>query len=145
MVLRLREPWEAVDLGFVLLRAHWKAVMLAWLAVAAPLTAALLALFWHQLWIPPLVVWWLKPLLDRFVLHVLARATFGEVPGLRDTFRRAPAVPPQGPAALLDLAQAEPPAQLRAAGLAAGGAAGPRATGSGAASCSGGGAPRPCA
>lgn len=90
MVLRLRDPWEAVDLGFILLRAHWKAVILAWLAVVAPLSAALFALFPDRLWVPPLVVWWLKPALDRLVLHVLAKATFGEVPGLRATLGHAP-------------------------------------------------------
>ena len=90
MPLRLRDPWEALDLGFSLVRAHGKAVFLAWLAVTVPLTGLLVAIFRDHLWVPPLVVWWLKPLLDRVVLHVLAKATFGEVPRLRDTFRHAP-------------------------------------------------------
>jgi len=90
LAIRLRDPWEAVDLGFILLRTHWRPVMVAWLAIAIPLTAALLLLFRHHLWVPPLVVWWLKPVLDRVVLHVLAKATFGEVPGLGETLVQAP-------------------------------------------------------
>lgn len=90
MALRLRDPWEAVDLGFILLRANWRAVILAWLAAVVPLSAILLALFRDHLWVPPLVVWWLKPALDRLVLHVLARATFGEPPSLKETLGQAP-------------------------------------------------------
>lgn len=90
MVIRLRDPWEAVDLGFILLRTHWRPVMVAWLSVAVPVSAALFGLFWHHLWVPPLVIWWLKPALDRVVLHVLAKTTFGEVPSLRETLKHAP-------------------------------------------------------
>jgi hypothetical protein len=90
MAIRLRDPWEAVDLGFILLRAHWRTVMLAWLAVTLPLSVLLYVVFWHHLWVPPLVLWWLKPLLDRVVLHVLAKATFGEIPDLPQTLKHAP-------------------------------------------------------
>jgi hypothetical protein len=90
MVIRLRNPWEAVDLGFILLRTHWQPVMLAWLTVTIPLAATLFVLSWHHLWLPPLVIWWLQPALDRVVLHVLAKATFGEVPSLRETLKQVP-------------------------------------------------------
>ena len=90
MVILLRDPWEAVDLGFILLRTHWKPVLVAWLAVTLPISTALFVLCWHHLWVPPLVIWWLKPALDRVVLHVLAKATFGEVPSLRETLQHAP-------------------------------------------------------
>jgi hypothetical protein len=90
MVIRLRDPWEAVDLGFILLRTHWASVTVSWLAVTVPISAALYGLFWHHLWVPPLVIWWLKPALDRVVLHVLAKATFGEVPSLLETLRHFP-------------------------------------------------------
>jgi hypothetical protein len=101
LAIRLRDPWEAVDLGFILLRVHWKAVMLAWLAVTFPLSALLFVLFWHHLWVPPLVIWWLKPLLDRAVLHVLAKATFGEIPDLPQTLGHAPKFLRRGIAATL--------------------------------------------
>jgi hypothetical protein len=90
LALRLRDPWEAVDLGFILLRSHWRPVMLAWLTVTLPVSAILFTLFWNHLWVPPLVIWWLQPALDRIVLHALAKATFGEIPGLRETLRHSP-------------------------------------------------------
>jgi hypothetical protein len=90
MAIRLRDPWEAVDLGFILIRTHWKAVMAVWLTVVIPITALLYILFWNHLWLPPLVIWWLNPALDRIVLHVLAKATFGEVPGFAETLRHLP-------------------------------------------------------
>lgn len=90
LAIRLREPWEAVDLGFILLRSHWGTVMAAWLAVVLPLSSLLFLVFRNHLWVPALVLWWLKPTLDRIVLHVLARATFGEVPSLIETLRSLP-------------------------------------------------------
>ena len=61
MAIRLRDPWEAVDLGFILLRTHWVPVMVAWLAVTVPVTAALFLVSRDHLWVPSLVIWWLKP------------------------------------------------------------------------------------
>ncbi|HTL99170.1 MAG TPA: DUF4129 domain-containing protein, partial [Holophagaceae bacterium] len=56
------------------------------------------ALFWlflDKAWIAALLVWWLTPLLGRFALHALAKATFGErttvrsgLTDLRGIFRR---------------------------------------------------------
>ena len=36
------------------------------------------------------MIWWLQPALDRIVLHVLAKATFGEIPSLGETLRHSP-------------------------------------------------------
>jgi hypothetical protein len=87
ITLRLREPWEAIDLGFALLRREWRTVYVSWFLVMAPLAAMLYLLFRHLLWLPPLLLWWIKPAADRLVLHVLAKATFGERPTVRDTLR----------------------------------------------------------
>jgi len=87
MVIRLRDPWEAIDLGFILVRRHWARVMVLWLTVLVPLCTGLYVLFQDHLWVPPLVVWWLAPFLDRLVLHVLAKAIFGEVPSFRESLR----------------------------------------------------------
>ncbi len=87
VAVRPRRPFEAVDLGFALLRRHAAAVYAPLLAVALPLAVLVLLAFWKApLW--GLVAWrWLKPLLDRVPLHVLARATFGQVPAPRETLR----------------------------------------------------------
>ena len=86
--LRQRNPWEAIDLGFAMARQWWREVYGAWLVmfvvlavvacVALPPTWALFS------------VWWLKPALDRIVLHVLAGAVFGSRPTLRETLRDLP-------------------------------------------------------
>lgn len=90
VAVRARTPWEAADLGLALLRAWAGPVWRVWAALLVPLGAALLALCHRAPWAAVLIVWWLKPALGRPVLHVLAKATFGDVPGLLETFRSAP-------------------------------------------------------
>jgi len=86
--LRLRNPWEAIDLGFAMVRTWMREVYAPWFAVFLPVCAVALLLLPPQ-W-ATLLVWWLKPALDRVVLHVLAAGVFGELPRLRDTLRALP-------------------------------------------------------
>jgi hypothetical protein len=67
IALRRRSPWEAMDLGLTMLQRWWRQVYLPHLLVALPLV----------------LVWWLKPVYDRVVLHVLSRAVFGELQSTR--------------------------------------------------------------
>jgi F0F1-type ATP synthase membrane subunit c/vacuolar-type H+-ATPase subunit K len=83
--LRPRGGWEALDLGFQMARTWWRPVWGVWLAVYLPLAALLHAAFADRLWVAVLILWWLKPLLDRFVLHVVSRAVFGAPPTVRET------------------------------------------------------------
>lgn len=78
--VRPREPWEAMDLGFVTVRAWRRAVWGAWLLFFAP-TVLLAALVFRRspIWLY-VFVWWLKPLFDAAVLFVLSRALFDERP-----------------------------------------------------------------
>lgn len=75
--LRPRSMFEACDLGVRLVQANWRSV---W-ASFAPLflLVALPALASGQVasWLPTLVIFWLKPWLDRTLLFVLSRAVFG--------------------------------------------------------------------
>lgn len=89
-VLRLRTPWEAIDLGFALARRWWLPVFAAWFAVLLPLALLLHLLCYQHLWLVPWLVWWLKPLLDRVPLYVLGQALFGTPPPLRQTLRALP-------------------------------------------------------
>lgn len=90
MAIRPRNPWEAMDLGFSLVRAWWWPVYRVWLALVLPLFVLLQLVFHERLWLAAVVLWWLKPLLDRALLHVFARAVFGEPPGVRATLRALP-------------------------------------------------------
>lgn len=101
IALRPRTPWEAADLGLALLRAQAGPVYRVWLAILVPLAVVLAFLGRDHPWLAPLILWWLKPLLDRPVLHVLAKATFGQAPGLAGTLRGAAGYCRKGVAATL--------------------------------------------
>ena len=79
--LRPRTAWEAIDLGLAMLQRWWRAVLLPHAIVlgAIALAASALGAWLDRAWVALLVLWWLKPLYDRVVLHVLSRAVFGEV------------------------------------------------------------------
>jgi len=88
--VRPRQPWEAIDLGFSMVRAWWRPIFGAWLAVVIPLALIINAVGYERLWLAALIVWWLKPLYDRVVLHVLSRAMFGDAPSVGETLRALP-------------------------------------------------------
>ena len=89
VALRPRQPWEAVDLGFVMARQWGPALYAAFLVVFVPVAVALHLVFAERLWLAATLTWWLKPLYDRFALHVVSRAVFGEVPSVRATLAAA--------------------------------------------------------
>jgi hypothetical protein len=75
--LRPRTMSEASDLGVRLVQAHARSVWRSFLPVyAVILLLALASGAWGD-WLPALVIFWLKPWLDRSVLFVLSRAVFG--------------------------------------------------------------------
>jgi len=76
--LRPRSGNEAVDLGFNLATHWWRSVYLAWWLPVLPLAIALHLGFSHNPWIAIVILWWLKPLFDRFVLYSLSREVFGQ-------------------------------------------------------------------
>jgi hypothetical protein len=81
VALRRRSPWEAMDLGLAMLQRWWRPVYFPHLFTAG-LVAVLamgLARILEKPWVALALLWWLKPLYDRVVLHVLSRAVFGEV------------------------------------------------------------------
>src|SRR5688572_3692684 len=80
-----------MDLGLTMLQRWWRTVYAAHLAVAAPIMAAAIVLGWStgRAWLAIFLIWWLKPVYDRAVLHVLSRAVFGEQQGVRALFGSA--------------------------------------------------------
>jgi hypothetical protein len=83
--LRPRTAWEAIDLGIAMLRRWWRPVFVPHAIVfgAATAIAAALGAWLGKPWVAMLLIWWLKPLYDRVVLHVLSHAVFGEPPRTR--------------------------------------------------------------
>jgi hypothetical protein len=88
--IRPRSDWEAVDLGFALVRRDfWRCYAVWWLAVLAP-TVAVGGWLWDRpiLWL--FLFWWWKPAASRMVLFELSRRLFGERPSWRDSLREIP-------------------------------------------------------
>ena len=83
--LRPRTAWEAIDLGVAMLRRWWRAVFVPHAIVFGVVAAfaAALGAWLGKPWVALLLIWWLKPLYDRVVLHVLSRTVFGEQPRTR--------------------------------------------------------------
>jgi len=75
---RLRNGWEAIDLGFMMARRWWWQLFFAWTIPGLILFCLLSGLFYEQSWVAIFVVWWLKPLWDRLPLYVASRQLFGE-------------------------------------------------------------------
>ncbi|WP_431046263.1 hypothetical protein [Roseateles sp. L2-2] len=87
IVLRPRSQSEACDLGLALVRAHAGSIWRCYTPVL--LAAAVLAMCTVDLgggW-PVLVLFWLKPWLDRSLLFVMSRAAFGEATRWSDLWR----------------------------------------------------------
>lgn len=91
--LRPRPHWQAIDLGFALLRESVGTVYAAWLTLWLPLVGLCYAL---ALWLPVgnyywlFLAWWLRPLLERIVVFILSRAVFGEQVSWRAALRAWP-------------------------------------------------------
>ncbi|RXR06441.1 DUF4129 domain-containing protein [Pseudoxanthomonas composti] len=85
--LRARTAWEAEELGIALVRRHAAAIWKPWLLASLPVFALIGALtsWLERPWLAMWLLWWIKPLFDRIPLFVISRATFGQVPGTRQT------------------------------------------------------------
>ncbi len=90
VVVRPRNPWESIDLGFSLIQQWAYSFYRIWLVTVVPFVIIVHLLFYQIPWLAPLIVWWLKPLFDRVILYFLSRALFGEPPGIRQTLRILP-------------------------------------------------------
>ena len=90
LALRRRNPWEALDLGLIMLR-HWRGpIYRVWFATFVPFSLLILALLWQHPTIAFLVIWWLKPLFDRLLLKAFAEASFGAPPTVREVWQALP-------------------------------------------------------
>lgn len=88
--IRPRSDWEAVDLGFAMVRRDfWRCFSVWWLAVLLPT-----ALCGWWLWDSPILwlilFWWWKPAASRMVLFELSRRLFGERPAWRASLGEIP-------------------------------------------------------
>jgi len=91
-VVRPRNPWESLDLGFSMVQQWWKPLYKIWFTLMLPLFLTVFVLFYENILIATLILWWLKPLYDRILLHFFSRALFGEQPTIRQTLKILPSL-----------------------------------------------------
>jgi hypothetical protein len=75
--LRPRNPWEGIDLGFMLAREWFLPLWILWMISALPLMVLILLLP-IPLWLAGVLIWWFKPLYEPPLLYWLGRRLFGE-------------------------------------------------------------------
>ena len=90
LVLRRRNPWEALDLGLVMLRQWHRPVYRAWFATYLPFCLLISGALWSKPAVAATILWWSKPLFDRILLKVFAEASFGAPPPIRAVWRSIP-------------------------------------------------------
>ncbi|WP_353572993.1 DUF4129 domain-containing protein [Candidatus Albibeggiatoa sp. nov. BB20] len=93
-VVRPRTPWEAIDLGFCMVQ-HWMwDFYRIWFVLTFPLFLAVYILAYLFTEMPDIwaaiIVWWLRPLYNRIVLHFFSHALFGEQITLRQMIQALP-------------------------------------------------------
>ena len=88
--IRPRSDWEAVDLGFAMVRrSFWRCVTVWWLTLGIPTVIGTVVLWNHPL-ILLVCFWWAKPAGSRMVLFELSRRLFGEEPSWKSVWREIP-------------------------------------------------------
>ncbi len=89
--IRLRNPWESMDLGIRMMQQWWRAILLPWMIIILLLSSLILLLLPSEYWVfATPILWLLKPMLDRPVLYVVSRATFSATPSVGETLRALP-------------------------------------------------------
>lgn len=88
--IRPRTAWEAVDLGAQMARRWWWPMLSAWLIISLPVLCIALLIPAEQWWASALIIWWLKPLYERPLLHILSRAVFNDLPSTKETLQQLP-------------------------------------------------------
>jgi hypothetical protein len=89
--IRPRSAWEAVDLGLLMAKRWWLPMMKIWLLVSFPFFVFTLLIPDNWFWVGALFMWWIKPVLERPLLHILSHAVFNDLPDTRSTFKLFPA------------------------------------------------------
>ncbi len=89
--IRLRSPWEAIDLGFTLVQHNARWIFPAWtlLLFSFALILWLLMPDAYKAYVP-LALWWFKPLYDRVLLHILSHQMFNQRLSTADIFSAIP-------------------------------------------------------
>ena len=87
IALRQRNPWEAMDLGVMLVRKLWPVILFPWLILLFIVLAFVIFAELQGYWLfASFFIWWIKPVYESLLLHILSRSIFGEYPTVSDVF-----------------------------------------------------------
>ncbi|MFK5969261.1 MAG: hypothetical protein QM487_03960 [Candidatus Marithrix sp.] len=89
-IVRPRNPWEAIDLGFRMVQSWWRPLYKIWFIFVLPICLIIYWSFYYSWWLPALIIWWLKPWFDRIILYFLSHALFDEQVTVRQVWKILP-------------------------------------------------------
>lgn len=90
--LRPRNGWQATDMGVRLFRHFLKPVYASYLLIIVPLVLIATVLCQIEPYLGVLILWFSKPLLERFPVYVLGNALFGNTPPPKRVINQAPKI-----------------------------------------------------
>ncbi len=93
LALRPRPAYEAVDLGVQMTQRSRRSLLRAFVPMALLLVVACGATIEIEPWLPPVLLLWCKPWLDRTLLNIYARQAFGEETRFNDAWEARAATP----------------------------------------------------
>lgn len=87
IALRQRGPWEAMDLGVLLMRKLWPAIFLPWfILMSAVLAFVIFAELQGYGFFATIFMWLIKPVYESMILFILSRGIFSEYPDAAEVF-----------------------------------------------------------
>ncbi len=87
IALRDRTPWEAMDLGVMLIRSMWGVIFIPWAILMSLVLAFVIFAQLNNFWyFAAFFMWLVKPVYESMLLFILSRGVFGEYPTATDVF-----------------------------------------------------------
>jgi len=87
IALRQRTPWEAMDLGVMVMRKLWPVIFLPWLIlISSVLAFVIFSASQGYGYFSALFMWIIKPVYESMILFILSRGVFGEYLSTAEVF-----------------------------------------------------------
>ncbi|MCW8933542.1 MAG: hypothetical protein OQK98_02350 [Gammaproteobacteria bacterium] len=87
IALRQRTPWEAMDLGVMVMRKLWPVILFPWLILmSCVLVFVIFAEYQGYFYFAGFFIWLIKPVYESMILHIISHGIFGEYLTTSDVF-----------------------------------------------------------
>lgn len=91
--IRLRSPWEAIDLGFAMVQTWSRAIYIPWIIFLVTFATLLwLIVPEDSLWMAGVAFWWCKPIYDRLLLYIVSQELFSFPVGVFQSLKKLPSL-----------------------------------------------------